>query len=316
MANQYASNKTVLVEPPLGSYVDQWNVPVNSNFGVTDAAIGGTTTINVTTLVPSSPFVTLVFDTFDVNPTPWQNPLAAQNLRILLNGAMSFNITVYIPQNKPGFWIIDNQTTGNFSISVVTNAAGSTGITAPQGKSLIIFSDGVNVKQADSGIIDPSYLVPTGAIMPFAASAVPTAWLYCDGSAVSRTTYASLFSYIGTTWGAGDGLTTFNLPDFRNMFLRGNGSSAVATYEGDTFTSHNHGASVYDPGHNHTTVCLADGGSTGQGQVVVGVTGVVYRTQAGSLTTTSGTGISVGIGASGSSETRPVNRRVLYCIKT
>jgi microcystin-dependent protein len=55
-----------------------------------------------------------------------------------------------------------------------------------------------------------------GSIIPFGGTKVPTNWLLCDGSAVSRTTYASLFSVIGTSFGEGDGTTTFNLPDFRD----------------------------------------------------------------------------------------------------
>ena len=54
---------------------------------------------------------------------------------------------------------------------------------------------------------------PTGAFMAFAGSSAPEGWLVCDGSAVSRTTYADLFAVIGTTYGDGDGNTTFNLPD-------------------------------------------------------------------------------------------------------
>ena len=55
---------------------------------------------------------------------------------------------------------------------------------------------------------------PSGAIMMFAAGSAPSGWLICDGSAVSRSTYSDLFSTIGTTYGAGDGSSTFNLPDF------------------------------------------------------------------------------------------------------
>lgn len=53
-----------------------------------------------------------------------------------------------------------------------------------------------------------------GMIKPFAGTTVPTGYLLCDGSAVSRTTYADLFAAIGTTYGSGDGSTTFNLPNF------------------------------------------------------------------------------------------------------
>lgn len=60
-----------------------------------------------------------------------------------------------------------------------------------------------------------------GMIAPFAMTAVPSDWLFCDGSAVSRSTYADLYGVIGTTWGTGDGNTTFNTPDFRGEVMRG-----------------------------------------------------------------------------------------------
>ncbi len=55
----------------------------------------------------------------------------------------------------------------------------------------------------------------------FAASSVPTGWLECNGAAVSRTTYSALFAVIGTTWGNGNGVTTFNLPETRGLLPRG-----------------------------------------------------------------------------------------------
>ncbi len=63
--------------------------------------------------------------------------------------------------------------------------------------------------------------VPTAMVMPFASSTAPTGWLECNGNAVSRTTYAALFAIVGTTYGAGNGSTTFNLPDMRGNFMRG-----------------------------------------------------------------------------------------------
>jgi len=69
--------------------------------------------------------------------------------------------------------------------------------------------------------------VPTGTILFYGASSAPSGWLVCDGSAVSRTTYTDLFSVIGTTFGEGDGLTTFNLPDLINKAVFG--SSTVGT---------------------------------------------------------------------------------------
>lgn len=58
-------------------------------------------------------------------------------------------------------------------------------------------------------------IAPAGAIMPFAGAAIPAGWLECAGQAVSRGTYAALFNAIGSSYGAGDGVTTFNVPDLR-----------------------------------------------------------------------------------------------------
>lgn len=70
--------------------------------------------------------------------------------------------------------------------------------------------------------------IPAGiGPLPYAGSSIPTGWLECDGSAVSRTTYADLFTAIGTTWGAGNGSTTFNLPDMRNRSPIGAGTGTV-----------------------------------------------------------------------------------------
>ena len=75
---------------------------------------------------------------------------------------------------------------------------------------------------------------PPGAITAFAASSPPTGWLTCDGSAVSRASYANLFAVIGTVWGVGDGSTTFNVPDLRGQFLRGYDSRDTATSKDTT----------------------------------------------------------------------------------
>ena len=66
-----------------------------------------------------------------------------------------------------------------------------------------------------------SALIPAGSVMPYAGSSTPSNWLLCYGQAVSRTTYATLFSAIGTTYGTGDGSSTFNLPDLRGRVAAG-----------------------------------------------------------------------------------------------
>ena len=77
--------------------------------------------------------------------------------------------------------------------------------------------DGKRLLNAD----DLSGMVPSGAVMYFAGQTAPSGWLKANGAAVSRTAYAALFAAIGTTYGAGDGSTTFNLPDLRGEFMRG-----------------------------------------------------------------------------------------------
>jgi len=77
-----------------------------------------------------------------------------------------------------------------------------------------------------SGGASPS--LPAGSLMDFAGTSAPTGWLLCDGSAVSRTTYSALFSAISTTWGSGDGSTTFNVPDFRGRATIGSGTGTAA----------------------------------------------------------------------------------------
>lgn len=71
--------------------------------------------------------------------------------------------------------------------------------------------------------------IPTGVILTFGGSTVPEGFLLCNGAAISRTTYAKLFAAIGTLYGAGDGSTTFNLPDMRDKFAEGAGTYTVGT---------------------------------------------------------------------------------------
>src|SRR3990167_1707849 len=70
---------------------------------------------------------------------------------------------------------------------------------------------------------------PIGTVVCYAGAAAPSVWLLCNGDAVSRTTYASLYSAIGTTFGPGNGTTTFNVPDARGRATVGVGTGAGLT---------------------------------------------------------------------------------------
>lgn len=69
--------------------------------------------------------------------------------------------------------------------------------------------------------------VPVGTVMPFAANTTPEGYLLCNGAAVSRTTYAKLYEAIGTTYGTGNGSTTFNLPNLTDKFIQGSGTAGT-----------------------------------------------------------------------------------------
>jgi microcystin-dependent protein len=138
--------------------------------------------------------------------------------------------------------------------------------------------------RADGTFATPvSASIPTGTVATFAVSTPPSGWLNCDGSAVSRTTFATLFSVIGTVYGNGNGSTTFNVPDMRGRTVAGydpsnssgrltgtpTGGVSAATIantggeQGHTLTapgelpSHTH--TVNDPAHTHS---YSDGGHT------------------------------------------------------
>ena len=69
--------------------------------------------------------------------------------------------------------------------------------------------------------------IPIGVVQAFAGSTTPQGWLLCDGSAISRTDYANLFAVIGTSYGAGDGSTTFNLPNLVDKFIEGSATAGT-----------------------------------------------------------------------------------------
>ena len=130
--------------------------------------------------------------------------------------------------NIPGVLTYEDVTNVD-SVGIVTARTGIK-IGPSVGVAATIFADGsINT----SGIITATTFhgsganltgvvsIPTGMIAPFAMSTPPTGWLECNGATISRSTYAALFSAIGTTYGAGDGSSTFLLPDLRATFIRG-----------------------------------------------------------------------------------------------
>jgi microcystin-dependent protein len=105
-----------------------------------------------------------------------------------------------------------------------TGAQGPAGSQGPQGNP---GATGATGPTGPQGVAGESY--PIGVILPYTSTTPPPTWMVCDGSAISRTTYPALFAICGTTFGAGDGSTTFNLPDLRGRVGVGAGQGAGLT---------------------------------------------------------------------------------------
>ena len=164
--------------------------------------------------------------------------------------------------------------------------------------------------------------VPTGAVFYFAANTAPTGFLKCDGTAVSRNNYAALFAVTGTTYGVGNGNTTFNLPDLRGEFIRGwddgrgvDASRAFGSAQGYATAKPQTTAATRLLGDGTTTTI--DASTTNPS--AIGFTRVSKTTEgvtAGTIDSTgSGQEIDVLQGVTGDAETRPRNVALLACIK-
>jgi microcystin-dependent protein len=162
--------------------------------------------------------------------------------------------------------------------------------------------------------------VPVGMLMDYAAWVVPAGYLLCDGTAYSRTTFANLFAVIGTTYGAGDGSTTFNVPNFvgNGAFTRcfGGNSGAFGQVQAGQVQSHTHSASVADPGHYHTIEAyIPYSGSNTAPAINWSQTYLNASIKRTFNIDSSTTGITVTNASTGGNETRPINIAVTKIIK-
>lgn len=171
----------------------------------------------------------------------------------------------------------------------------------------IVDNDGVPTTKKVSG----DAFMPVGTYIQFAGASAPTGYLACNGAAVSRSTYAALFGVIATTYGVGDGSTTFNLPDARGLVMVGAGAHGTMTRaNGAAYNGGSVGATRNDQmqGHYHSAV--------GQ-QATAGLTNV-FGLGSGSA----GAPATLGAATDGTNgtprtgdETRPAEIAVLVCIK-
>ncbi|HPI23467.1 MAG TPA: phage tail protein [Spirochaetota bacterium] len=166
----------------------------------------------------------------------------------------------------------------------------------------IISSSDVN-ENFDAAFDAINTLIPAGTVMAYAGSTVPAGYLVCNGSAVSRTTYADLFAAIGTMYGSGDGSTTFNLPDYRGMFLRGHHFGKSSGTTDPDYATRQMGAAQSDLIKSHQHLLPYSNGATApSGTHATPPWQGIDSTQHSTV-------------AFGGTETRPVNVSVAYIIK-
>lgn len=171
-------------------------------------------------------------------------------------------------------------------------------------------------KVSDS-MLKEGVAIPPGAVMSFAMSAAPVGWLACDGTAVSRDQYSSLFTAVGTTYGVGNNSTTFNVPNLQGQFVRGlttnqstasrdplSASRVLGNVQNDAFQGHWHNL-YYSAGVRGTASPFNNV------DLISVIPGDGYNDNRVKEAIADGTNGTPRI----TSETRPINIALLYCIK-
>lgn len=233
--------------------------------------------------------------------------------------------------NEVDIWVLTN------GIDAYNKAGGNVGIGMTEPITKLDVSGSINA----SSQIMVNYVPiasPVGSITAYTMSIDPSGWLICDGRTVSREKYAALFSVIGTTFGVGNGTTTFGIPNYQGAFLRGAGTDPTNTYAGPSVNTsqahatqtHRHSASssITDPGHSHTQYTFNDdynnSNTNGQSEPAWPApdafsTPPNTKTWSNINSATTGVTVSTTIGDSTTSvnanETRPYNYGVYWIIK-
>jgi len=227
-------------------------------------------------------------------------------------GSLGDAVTEWLYAYMTKLKLVNNGNT--LTIAPPTTLAATYEITLPEVPSATVGSYILGLKS--TGEILDSFM--SGFIFPFAGTSTPSGFLYCDGSSVSRTTYANLFAAIGTTHGYVDA-NHFNLPDYRGRFLRGmddatardpdassrsamntngNTGDAVGSIQSSQYASHSHTATLKTDDYGATNFDDKYALNGGDG-------GTKRTCSAASIT----------VSSSGGNETRPINANVRWLIK-
>lgn len=220
-----------LTQPPIDSA--GWGLPLNEDYSIIDSAFGGVTTINVT----------------GVTATPVVLTLAQyQRLTIKFTGTLTANVTYQFPAGVGGRWIVQNNTTGAFTITMASLGGGAT-FRATAGYTNFI-SDGTSLYGSFGG-------TPTGIIAIWSGSqaSIPTGWLLCDGTNGTLDLRNKFIVGAGSTYNVGDtgGVDTVTLSVAQMP-------SHTHTVAGTTAAGGVHSHSVNDPTHSHSYSIVVNGG--------------------------------------------------------
>jgi len=195
-------------------------------------------------------------------------------------------------------------------IPTISADKGGTGLTSPGASGNVLTSTGTGWQSQTAA------MVPPGTIITYAGSTAPSGYLVANNAAVSRTTYAALFAVIGTTYGAGDGSTTFNLPNLVNRMPIGSGGlyalGATGGSKDAVVVDHSH--TITDPGHKHQL--RADSDTAPDGGVGLATDDGINVAIRVDAMDNQVTGITVNsTGSSGTDANLPPYIGQLYCIK-
>ena len=311
MASTFTTNKSI-EKPGNGDYVNTWSTPVNDDWDIIDASLGGTTTLNAT---GASGTVTLTVGQYRP-PT------------IIVSGVLTANVTYSLPSGVGGQWVVYNITTGSFTVTLAS-AGGGTSVVITQGKSTLLFSDGTNVRSGVSDI--PALAGGSSGQVQFnnAGNLAGSTNFTYDGTSIvvlGATAlaelrvrnvfriYGSTSGYVGLTVPAAAGSTTYTFPSADGtsgqvLTTSGTGILSWTTVSGGGggggVTSFSSGTTGLTPVAATTgavqlggTLSVANGG-TGQttytnGQLLIGNTTGNTLTKS---TLTAGTGINITNGA-------------------
>jgi microcystin-dependent protein len=264
MSSTYSTNLAIELMGA-GDQAGNWGSTTNTNLGtLIEQAISGYVTQAVSTGTDTT--ITIPNGATGV----------ARNMYIELTGTGGTNTNLIVPANKKLYFIYNNSTG-----AVTVKVSGQTGVSVPAAAKIALVSNGTDIVTAENYMTGATFPSPTltgtpiaptatvgtsttqiattafvqaagltGEIKMWGVSSAPSGYLLCNGQAVSRTTYAALYAVYGTTFGTGDGSTTFNVPNFTNRMPIGAGGTYSLAATGGSATTTLVEANV--PSHTHT----------------------------------------------------------------